>query len=164
MTAADSDVSIFLMTTTIAKPTAFSPVGNHLQGALSPNISEIWDTVANDVTQYGDEVYTEGDCWVLAWAIAQHLPESRVLLVGFPKTVQWFHVVVEVGENTYMDVTGLTNQEEIFKYWRGDALIEVDGGLPYTEFMKQIGVKNHLYPFTVPDALFVAAGLISRYL
>jgi len=63
--------------------------------------------------------YTEGDCWALAVAVNE-LTGLPMRGVGFfadhgedPDTRQWCHVVIEVAEDTILDIRGLRSVDDV---------------------------------------------------
>jgi hypothetical protein len=62
-------------------------------------------------TEYGIEVYTEGDCWILAGRLHA--------LFGFDiySVDEDVHWVVRVGRNSYLDVEGLHTRAELAERW-----------------------------------------------
>lgn len=63
--------------------------------------------------------YTEGDCWALAVAVNE-LTGLPMRGVGFyadhgedPETRQWCHVVIEVEEDTILDIRGLRSVDDV---------------------------------------------------
>lgn len=68
---------------------------------------EMWEN--GEPTDYGIEVYTEGDCWALAWALHE-ITGLPVVLAGTRET--WQHVFVHAGRNKYLDITGFNTRKE----------------------------------------------------
>lgn len=54
--------------------------------------------------------YTKGQCWVLAWHLNQVLPQSSI--IDFNQ-----HVLVKIGDDEYLDVTGVHTKAELAKVW-----------------------------------------------
>lgn len=67
-------------------------------------------------TEMGCHVYTTGDCWALAWAIARRiepvLGKGRIFTLGW-----WDHVVVQIGEDLFLDVEGTFTRAGITDRW-----------------------------------------------
>lgn len=69
------------------------------------------------------ERYTLGECWLLAYALNQYgLP---VYTLG-PEPGAWWHVVVQVGADSYLDIEGLTTSDALACEWP-DPLSEQPG-------------------------------------
>ena len=67
-------------------------------------------------TPYGIEVFTAGDCWALAWYLAQ-LTGGRLVTLGWP---EWRHVAVRLDRhdrNLYLDATGLHTRSDLATNW-----------------------------------------------
>ncbi len=66
-------------------------------------------------TEYGIEVYTEGDCWILAYYLAKKL-NSKVSLIG---AYDWGHAVALVpphmvnGKERYLDINGISTRHKL---------------------------------------------------
>ena len=73
-----------------------------------------------EITAYGEMVYTEGDCWALAYAMSElMLPPgpSTLRIYTLGRTTNWWHVVVRVGEDLYLDAYGLSTGAELEEKW-----------------------------------------------
>lgn len=55
-------------------------------------------------------MYTEARCWVLAWHLNQLLPDT--LIMDFDE-----HVLVQLGPDRYLDVTGIHTKAELAQVW-----------------------------------------------
>lgn len=78
----------------------------------------LWDQ--DGLTDAGEMVYTEGDCWALAWAVfslleSEGLDDLAIYTLG--EQASWWHVVVRVGEDTYLDANGLSSGAEQEAKW-----------------------------------------------
>lgn len=88
-------------------------------GALG-QVDELWvpGMGGGEPSAYGVEVYTAGDCWLLAWHVAAVLAEqgrhARIMTLGWP---QWEHVVVRVAPGLYLDATGLASRSDLERSW-----------------------------------------------
>lgn len=83
----------------------------------SPQGAILWD--GTGFTQYGEAVYTAGDCWALAWHIARLLEPThgKGNLFTTGRRDRWNHVVVRVSEDLYLDAHGLSSSEELEARW-----------------------------------------------
>ena len=93
---------------------AFAPDAYlNFDGTLEP----LW--VDGNATYFGVEVYTEGDCWALAWHIARllepQLGKGRIVTLG--GRTDWWHVAVRVGQDEYLDITGIKSKRELSGAW-----------------------------------------------
>lgn len=86
-------------------------------GPVTP--SDLWD--AGKATERGIEVYGEGDCWALAWHVAQQTGGRIHVLGDWNDTRYWEHVVVEVSGHdateTYLDITGPVTRDALTRSW-----------------------------------------------
>ena len=58
-------------------------------------------------------LYTKGQCWVLAWHLIQELPdEFQGQIIDFDE-----HVLVQLGDDRYLDVTGVHTKAELALVW-----------------------------------------------
>lgn len=87
---------------------------------LDDNGDALW--AGGSITDHGLMIYTEGDCWALAWHVARLveplLGPGRLYTLGRKR--DWHHVVVRVGEDLYLDATGLKSQAELEAEWHRD--------------------------------------------
>ena len=63
-------------------------------------------------TQKEIETYTGAQCWVLAWHIAQLIPE-RAKIMDFSE-----HVLVQIDGDKYLDINGLQTTKELCSRWK----------------------------------------------
>lgn len=77
-----------------------------------PSYGDLW--FAGSPTEYGIEVFTEGDCWALAWYVAK-ATGGRLATLGWPG---WEHVVVQVGPDEYLDATGMSTRRMLADIWQ----------------------------------------------
>jgi hypothetical protein len=85
-------------------------------------------------TSYGYEVYTEGDCWALAYYVAR-LTGGQVVTLGGD---WWEHVAVRVAHNRYLDASGLHNRQQLLHLWRGPIFTLGYPAYPFTRYAEQI--------------------------
>lgn len=117
-------------------------------------------------TEDGLDAFTLGDCWVLAWAIAQKLPEGRILAMGNSETYWWGHVVVEVGENRYLDIHGISSEQELFARWGSSAVTEfweVEDLASFESYQEELGIFAFSYIESLHDADVVAEELLALH-
>lgn len=89
----------------------------------TPSVADVsggvlWDE--DGLTEYGEMVYTEGDCWALAWHAAQLLEDADLqgpLLHTVGRKDSWCHVVVKLAEDEYLDANGVHTKHEIESQW-----------------------------------------------
>ncbi len=62
-------------------------------------------------------IYTEGDCWMLAEALHLRGVGELTILGGHIPEHDWFHMVVRVAEDLYLDVLGLQTEAQLRKRW-----------------------------------------------
>lgn len=73
------------------------------------------------ISEWDVGYYTNGACWSLAWQIYRATPQPHVICtLGDSKgwDQDWYHVVVKVGEDKYLDVEGLHSARQLKKRWR----------------------------------------------
>lgn len=58
--------------------------------------------------------YTEGWCWNLAWHLHRLGGFPLITIGGY---TEWGHVVVKIGRNQYLDITGIHTRAELTKEW-----------------------------------------------
>lgn len=69
-------------------------------------------------TDFGVEVFTEGECWTLAYYLHKigGWPVHVLHRKGEPRL--WEHVVVKIGRNQYLDVNGVQTEKALVQQWR----------------------------------------------
>lgn len=71
---------------------------------------------AGQLTEHGEKLYTEGDCWALAWHFA-HLLGTPESLYTMGEVHRWQHVVLQVDDDLYLDATGLWTEAQLDQVW-----------------------------------------------
>jgi hypothetical protein len=62
-------------------------------------------------------LYTQGDCWILAFELGLLLDAPLLALVSENDEHEWDHVVVDLGRETVLDVQGRASRDEITRRW-----------------------------------------------
>jgi hypothetical protein len=62
-------------------------------------------------------IYTQSDCWLLAFELGLKLNAPLLALVDPDDPFDWDHVVVDLGRETVLDVEGLATRDEITRCW-----------------------------------------------
>ena len=91
---------------------------------VESTIGDLWDQ--DGLTPLGEFVYTEGDCWAIAWHLTQVLQGRghRAELYSLGRRDRWVHVVVKLDDELYLDATGLYGGPALEAMW-GKALFPV---------------------------------------
>lgn len=111
-------------------------------------------------TEYGIEVFTEGDCWALAWYVAQ-LTGGRLVTLGWP---YWGHVAVEVGPNLFLDATGLHTEQALAATWKLPVIVfEANWARTFADYEDCLQAEFG-YPVTHPEVAAFADLLVAKYL
>lgn len=129
----------------------------------APAGEALW--LGDDLTPYGMETYTEGDCWALAWHVAQLLKPTlgSGLLYTLGRKASWRHVVVKVGEDLFLDALGLHTGAEVEAEW-GHKLVPVPQA-----FEKRVGAyqayldTDFVYRSGHSEANRIAVLLVDKY-
>ena len=73
------------------------------------------------VTKEDRDYYTNGACWSLAWQLYRLSPQPHVICTLGDKgdwvRGDWYHVVVKVGPDKYLDIEGLRTARQLKKRW-----------------------------------------------
>jgi hypothetical protein len=72
------------------------------------------------ITENDKEDYTNGLCWSLAWEISKitGLPITTVGATGtWCPYKHWYHVVVHIGYNKYLDIKGVSTKKKLRWDW-----------------------------------------------
>lgn len=67
------------------------------------------------------DIYTQGDCWILAFELGLLLNAPLLALVSNDSPHAWDHVVVDLGRETVLDVEGRATRDEITSRWSRNA-------------------------------------------
>lgn len=67
-------------------------------------------------TDWGIEIFTEAECWVLAYYLHK-LGGWQICILGEHRSWYWEHVVVQIGEDAFLDVEGIHTQDELEEQW-----------------------------------------------
>lgn len=111
----------------------------------------IWDN--GEPTEYGVEVFTAGDCWVLAyylhalggWPVFSIAPRDDLNY--------WEHVVIQLDDETYFDVTGPRDAKEMLELWGGSNYVYVLEGARFTSWRAyQLYFGGDLTEFLFPNS------------
>lgn len=104
---------------TLSAPFLSSPATHPaLAPIFCPSGEVLWESGA--VTSYGHRVYTRGDCWALAYAMSELMVApgpSTYRLYTLGTTARWYHVVMRVAEDLYLDADGLSSGQELEERW-----------------------------------------------
>lgn len=123
---------------------------------------------AFDFSDMVREVFTEGDCWVLARAI-ESLTHCPIITINYTENDEWFHVANVLPNGLIVDIDGVFEQEEWLENWAERATLWCPEA--YTKewdafnFYKSIDVPGFkpYYPDVSVDALDYAIE-IARHL
>lgn len=113
-------------------------------------------------TEYGIEVFTEGECWTLAYYL--HRIGGWPICTIAPKDDPdwWEHVVVRVGHNTYFDVTGFHTRDALLKAWGGEMTQHDTMFRSWRSFQRELG-GSHLYYNPRERSRVMARRLVRKY-
>lgn len=123
-----------------------------------PAKGDLWHDGAP--TRYGIEVFTEGDCWALAWYVAL-ATGGRMVTLGWPR---WEHVAVQVGSDQFLDVTGLHTERALSATW-GLPVVVFDMEWAETFDDYQYSLRTPFkYPIAHSEVVAFADLLVERHL
>lgn len=74
-------------------------------------------TERGEPTALAHTIYTESDCWILAFELGLKLNAPLLALVSVEDAHAWDHVVVDLGRETVLDVRGRASRDEITSRW-----------------------------------------------
>lgn len=127
------------------------------------------------ITAWDRVYYTNGACWSLAWQIYRLTEKPHVICTlgdkGDWAVKDWYHVLVKIGPNKYLDIEGLHTAKQLKERWMlgttafGFEIIEHPEFKNATQFKRHIGTDRWRelvdtnYSHTVRTAQF----LIERY-
>lgn len=145
-------------------PAASAHLGSMRMSLLATPYGEpLWEDGPDggEPTDYGIEVYTEGDCWALAWHVALLTGGTLNTLGRWPA---WNHVVVEVGPDRYLDALGIHTAAELRAEWDG-RVCQMDSAdvatlADYTEVL----MADFMYLSGHGEAADFARRLVAKYL
>ena len=70
--------------------------------------------------------YTNGCCWSLAWQIYRLSSQPHVICTlgdkGDWAHGDWYHVVVKIGDDRYLDIEGIHTKRQLRKRWAVTAM------------------------------------------
>lgn len=98
----------------------------------------LWD--ADGLTSLGEEVYTAGDCWVLAWHLTQ-AARARGLeaaMVTLGELDSWWHVAVRIN-GRYLDALGFHTSDAIRAHWGREIEDQVFADLDFPAYEAALG-------------------------
>jgi hypothetical protein len=98
-------------------------------------IGDLW--AQGGPTERGLEVYTEGDCWALAYHVAR-LTGGHIVTCGGS---WWEHVLVRVARNRYLDAAGLWSREQVLRHWRGPIVTVGYPAYPFDEYATKMSAS-----------------------
>lgn len=76
--------------------------------------------IFSDIDEYTCDLYTSGDCYVLAKELFDQGIGELAAVVVKGQWECWSHMAVKVGPDSYLDVEGLSSSEELaMSYARG---------------------------------------------
>lgn len=77
-------------------------------------------------TEYGIEVFTAGDCWVLAYYLHK-IGGWPIFSIAPRADLRWWeHIVVQIDADTYLDVMGPQEASKMLETWAaGDSYVYV---------------------------------------
>lgn len=116
----------------------------------------LWD---EGVTERLEEIYTEGDCWKLAYALHERYG-YEVYTFGVSDD-SWYHVAVKVDEDTFLDITGFSDEDELAGPY-GEIVVKVsDEHLTSADALcKGLGTYS-VFPYP-QELAFEIAGLVHK--
>src|SRR6478609_5507007 len=71
-------------------------------------LTTYWNEAEGRATYYGVQAYTEGDCWILAYALHE-LTSLPLALTG--TALDWDHVMLALPNGEFLDITGICGKE-----------------------------------------------------
>lgn len=123
-----------------------------------PAEGDLWHDGAP--TGYGIEVFTHGDCWALAWYVAK-ATGGRMVTLGWPR---WEHVAVQVGEDQFLDATGLHTEQHLAKEWGLPVIVfDMEWAETFADYQYSLRTP-FVYPVSHGEVAAFADLLIGRYL
>jgi hypothetical protein len=68
-------------------------------------------------SDFGVEVFTAGNCWVLAYYLHELGGWPIVMVVPQADPDMWEHVLVQLPDHRYLDIEGVHTRAEVLKRW-----------------------------------------------
>lgn len=116
---------------------------------------------SNDqATEWGVEVFTEGECWTLAYYV--HRMGNWPVYWLEREPYYWEHVVVKVGYNKYLDVNGVQTRLQLLEAWPGLHLRYIGQYSSWLAYIK-ILCGEHIYLNAHQRSRSMAKRLVKRY-
>lgn len=117
--------------------------------------------------------YTNGDCWSLAWQIYRLGKQPHALCTLGDKGDwvhgDWYHVVVKIGEDKYLDIEGPRTAKQLRKRWAtpgmGFEITEHPEFKNATQYKRHIGRKSwrNLVDDSYAHTVLIAKLLLEEY-
>ena len=100
------------------------------------------------VTDRDIAYYTNGDCWALAWQLYRLTEKPHVICTlgdkGDWSSGDWYHVVVKIGPDKYLDIEGLHTAKQLKKRWMLDHAAFGFEIQEHPEFKNATKYKRHI--------------------
>jgi hypothetical protein len=114
------------------------------------------------VTERDVDTYTDGLCWSLAWEIS-NMTGLPIATAGSP-VWGWSHVLVHIGRNQYLDITGINTKKNLRDWW-GEKVVIVGTFPTFEEYTNSLcGLMGFSQKDTQHNRTQVLAGhLIEKY-
>lgn len=71
----------------------------------------------NEPTDWGIEVFTSAECWVLAYYLHRIGGWHVCVLAADDQDWYWEHVVVQIGDDSFLDVEGVHTRAQLEERW-----------------------------------------------
>lgn len=115
-------------------------------------------------TERGIEVFTTGDCWILAYRLHQ-LTDWPIYGVGEGEWVnfQWSHYVVKAPNGLYLDVTGVSTAAELRQAWDSPKVRRISTRLYDDIALTSRHPQASAFPRSWHRALIMAHRLLGTY-
>lgn len=120
----------------------------------------LWE--GDDLTEEGHTVYSEGDCWALAWHLAAITGGRLCVLVDGDGPDNWIHVVVETGHGIVIDHSGVDTVERMTERWSAGLLPVPDyAHVDFDAYVRYLDA-GWVFPSRNAEARTVAVNLAVR--